>query len=370
MRSAVGGAAKAMPGSPANPWSMPSVARIRVSPRATVSRDSSSEGRRRPTTPLRTRSCSGARARPQEHAVDIADAEPGEAARREQPEAQDHAARVPQPLVAAQESGAAARARDRPRARRWPSSPRSPLPVRDQVRRPRPPARRRPRSGTRGTDRPTRSRASAWRRVHSTRGGRPSPPPTSSPPLLDADHGALADRGRDLELVHEPLHAGQPDAHAPRCRVPVLQRLTDVRDAVTIVARRDDEAAVLAVRRPRRRMISPRLAYSTMLRASSEIAVATMVASLEENPSRMASARPCWRAATMSMSDATGTRTSSAEAAPSPPPLGPGARLEECEALLEVEAGRHTLQVQAQAGPWRARRRGRCRRSPSPPRAA
>lgn len=47
----------------------------------------------------------GAEARPQEHAVDVADAEPGEAARREEPEAQDHAARVPQSLVTAQESG-------------------------------------------------------------------------------------------------------------------------------------------------------------------------------------------------------------------------------------------------------------------------
>ena len=78
-----------------------------VSPRATVKPGQLERGQ----TPAHHAAAheellGGAEARPQEHAVDIADAEPGEAARREEPEAQDHAARVPQPLVAAQESGA------------------------------------------------------------------------------------------------------------------------------------------------------------------------------------------------------------------------------------------------------------------------
>src|SRR6266566_5287178 len=47
-----------------------------------------------------------------------------------------------------------------------------------------------------------------------------------------------------------------------------------------------------------------------MLRASSEMAVATSVASLDENPRSEASARPSWRAVTMSLSLWIGTRTS------------------------------------------------------------
>src|SRR6266702_3222803 len=47
-----------------------------------------------------------------------------------------------------------------------------------------------------------------------------------------------------------------------------------------------------------------------MLRASSEMAVAMSVASLDENPRSEASARPSWRAVTMSLSLWIGTRTS------------------------------------------------------------
>ena len=78
-----------------------------MSPRATVSRDSSSEGRRRPTTPLRTSSCSGA-PKPDRRSTPSTLPTPSQVRLPvcEEPEAQDHAARVPQPLVAAQESGA------------------------------------------------------------------------------------------------------------------------------------------------------------------------------------------------------------------------------------------------------------------------
>src|SRR3989442_529796 len=56
---------------------------------------------------------------------------------------------------------------------------------------------------------------------------------------------------------------------------------------------------------------SPFLAYSRMLRASSEIAVAMRVRWLFEKPICWASARPRWRAVTMSTSESIGTRVSS-----------------------------------------------------------
>src|SRR2546422_4793644 len=56
---------------------------------------------------------------------------------------------------------------------------------------------------------------------------------------------------------------------------------------------------------------SPFFAYSRMLRASSEIAVAMRVRWLFEKPICWASARPRWRAVTMSTSESIGTRVSS-----------------------------------------------------------
>src|SRR5689334_11495791 len=51
------------------------------------------------------------------------------------------------------------------------------------------------------------------------------------------------------------------------------------------------------------KIISPRRAYSTILRATSEMAVAIMVSSLPEKPNCSASARPCCRAVTISASE-------------------------------------------------------------------
>src|SRR5437762_6156503 len=51
-----------------------------------------------------------------------------------------------------------------------------------------------------------------------------------------------------------------------------------------------------------------------MFRDNSEMAVAISVASPDENPTRDANARPCWRAATMSLSTLIGTTVSSAKA--------------------------------------------------------
>src|SRR5262245_33163511 len=55
---------------------------------------------------------------------------------------------------------------------------------------------------------------------------------------------------------------------------------------------------------------SPSLAYSTMLRTTSETAVAMIVRLLCEKPARDASARACWRAATTSAEDWIRTCTS------------------------------------------------------------
>src|SRR5437867_5387502 len=53
---------------------------------------------------------------------------------------------------------------------------------------------------------------------------------------------------------------------------------------------------------------SPRLAWSTILRATSEIAAAIMVTSVPRKPSCCASVRPCWRAITISTAESMGTR--------------------------------------------------------------
>src|SRR5438034_215834 len=73
------------------------------------------------------------------------------------------------------------------------------------------------------------------------------------------------------------------------------------------------------------RTIRPRLAYRTMLRASSEIAVAISVRSVGPNPSAAASSRPFWRARTMSASERTGIELSASGSA-DVRPFGRGAR--------------------------------------------
>src|SRR5256712_4766752 len=104
------------------------------------------------------------------------------------------------------------------------------------------------------------------------------------------------------------------------------------------------------------RVSSPCLAYSRMLRASSEMAVAIRVRLLFEKPICWARARPCWRAVTMSWSELIGTRVSSfngtcprasARSAHIPadlldPPVQEG------EALLQVEGRGHSLERQAE----------------------
>src|SRR5215472_11230473 len=90
----------------------------------------------------------------------------------------------------------------------------------------------------------------------------------------------------------------------------------------------------LSVDRTRRTMISPSLAYMTILRASSEMAVAIKVRSVEENPSLEASVRPVCRARTISTSDAIGMRVSAA----SHLDLSPGLRLGLTAALMRLSS--------------------------------
>src|SRR5438105_9960165 len=88
--------------------------------------------------------------------------------------------------------------------------------------------------------------------------------------------------------------------------------------------------------------ISPRPAYSTMLRAISEMAVATTVRSLPVKPTCSASSRPRCRAVRMSCSDPIGRRSSSLIGRPFP------ALLEKCQPFLQVEAGGHAVEPEAQ----------------------
>src|SRR5919202_4814119 len=81
-----------------------------------------------------------------------------------------------------------------------------------------------------------------------------------------------------------------------------------------------------------------------MLRATSEIAVASSVWSVELSWSSAASSRARWRAVTTSASDSMAMRlsTSAGTVARLPP------RLEQREALLEVERGLHVLEAHAE----------------------
>src|SRR5439155_1045002 len=97
----------------------------------------------------------------------------------------------------------------------------------------------------------------------------------------------------------------------------------------------------------RPRTISPRFAYSTMLRASSEIAVAIRTRLLFGKPSSEARARPRCRAVRISTSEPMGTRVSS----PTRPlstfvPLD--LLIQEREPLLQVERRCHPLQREPQ----------------------
>src|SRR5919199_2963431 len=81
-----------------------------------------------------------------------------------------------------------------------------------------------------------------------------------------------------------------------------------------------------------------------MLRATSEIAVASSVWSVEESASEAASSRARWRAVTTSASDSIGIRLSWSSATRAG--LLPG--LQQREALLEVQGGLDVLEAHAE----------------------
>src|SRR5262245_66592347 len=94
-----------------------------------------------------------------------------------------------------------------------------------------------------------------------------------------------------------------------------------------------------------------------MFRDNSEMAVAISVAAPGEKPTRDASARQCWRAATMSPSTLIGTTVSSAKvrirspiaASGSPPSHAlSGLPVQVREPLLQVERGGDSLEGESQ----------------------
>src|ERR687894_186883 len=87
--------------------------------------------------------------------------------------------------------------------------------------------------------------------------------------------------------------------------------------------------------------ISPWPTCITMLRASSEIAVAMSVGSGRENPSRCASARPSARAVTRSASAAISTRISPLSVAMASRPA-----VEQGQGLVQVQGGPQRLHVE------------------------
>src|SRR6476661_11202142 len=91
------------------------------------------------------------------------------------------------------------------------------------------------------------------------------------------------------------------------------------------------------------RTISPFRAYSTILRATSEIAVAMTVRSLPLNPAFAASCRPSSRAVTMSAPELTGTRTSSFTGT-----FPFGSLVQQGQTFFEIQRGLHFTQCQAQ----------------------
>src|ERR1051326_4408990 len=69
-----------------------------------------------------------------------------------------------------------------------------------------------------------------------------------APPFLHRHGGPLARIGDHLEVVHETAGAGQPETQTPGRGVPVLHGAGDVADPGALIARHDDDALTVAVR--------------------------------------------------------------------------------------------------------------------------
>src|SRR5882724_1261387 len=89
--------------------------------------------------------------------------------------------------------------------------------------------------------------------------------------------------------------------------------------------------------------ISPDLAWVTMLRATSEMAVAIKVRSDPSKPKSVAIARPFWRAVTMSAAELIATRASFSMLQ-----IFFGQRVEICQPLFQIEGGADPFQGQSQ----------------------
>ena len=74
-------------------------------------------------------------------------------------------------------------------------------------------------------------RSALLRPQGSGRSADPSRASAGSAPFLGGDDRTLVDRGFDLEVVHQTLHAGQAEAEVARGREAILHRLADIRDA-------------------------------------------------------------------------------------------------------------------------------------------
>src|SRR5437899_3280914 len=97
-------------------------------------------------------------------------------------------------------------------------------------------------------------------------------------PFFHGDGRADTDFGNDVEIVHQQFRSGQTHAQPSARGVAVLHGLRDIGDARPL--------SPATMHRPRLvpgvadwRMISPSWAYSTMLRETSEMAVAMRVRS-------------------------------------------------------------------------------------------
>src|SRR3954447_26198801 len=60
-------------------------------------------------------------------------------------------------------------------------------------------------------------------------------------PLAHRDGGAVAELRLDVELVHQPAAAGEPETQAAPRRVSLLERALDVGDPRSLVARDHDD---------------------------------------------------------------------------------------------------------------------------------
>src|ERR1043166_2911449 len=69
-----------------------------------------------------------------------------------------------------------------------------------------------------------------------------------APPFLHRHGGPLARIGDHLEVVHETAGAGKPETQTPGRGVPVLHGAGDVADPGALIARHDDDALTVAVR--------------------------------------------------------------------------------------------------------------------------